>query len=134
MRTSARWAAIIGGFLLLVTAAYHGSGILEIASELEALSLPEPLVKALSGLWIFFSWHLVVVAAAALLVSFRAPGWARWPLLFCGVVAFGDFLLVLKVSGWFAGTLLLSVAAACLLVGSILASSGIQRMGNRVEL
>ncbi|MDX1501000.1 MAG: hypothetical protein R3325_01470, partial [Thermoanaerobaculia bacterium] len=77
------------GALLLIIAAYHGSGYSRVAEA--AASLPENLAAMTGGLWLFFSWHLTVLGVAALLTAVVGRVWARPVLLFCAFVTAGDF-------------------------------------------
>lgn len=106
----------VGG-LLLVTAIYHASGYRGVSSRLVSSSLSSELATILGGLWLFFSWHLLVVGLAVVWAA--VSGAARWRpvLLFLGLVAIGDFLWVLRMAGWFPGTVLLLLAGLGLLVG-----------------
>ncbi len=108
------------GLLLLVTAALHASGYRQLGARLASASVPPELAEALTGTWLFFSWHLLVLGVAALWAAISGAGWLRPVLLFCGVVAIGDFLWVLSVAGWFPGTVLLLLAGLGLLVGGYL--------------
>lgn len=105
------------GALLLATAAYHAFGYRQFGGRLASYSVPSELVAAAGALWLFFSWHLAVIGLAALAAAVSGAGWLRPVVLFCGVVAMGDFLWVLSLAGWFPGTVLLLLAALGLLVG-----------------
>lgn len=105
------------GLLLLVTGAYHASGSRALGAELAASSLSAELTAALGALWLFFSWHLLVIGLGAVMAALSGAGWLRPVLLFGGAVTIGDFLWVLSLAGWFPGTVLLLLAGFGLLVG-----------------
>lgn len=113
-RTS-RIIAAVGGILLLIIAVYHGSGVQWFDSMLSSSSLSPDLVRALNGLWLFFSWHMLVLCVPPIWAAAVGRSWFRPVLLFCGAVTLGDFIWVLWLAGWFPGTVILVVAALCLL-------------------
>ncbi len=111
-----RIVAALAGALLVTTAIYHGSGFDGLASMLRTSSLEPQFVPAISGLWLFFSWHLLVLSAPPIWAAVTGRPWYRPVLLFCGVVALGDFSAVLWAAGWFPGTVILLVIVFCFLV------------------
>lgn len=120
MSRLSRLLAAIGGGILVATALYHGLGYPQFSSGLMSSSLESSLARALASLWLFFSWHLFVVGVPPVWASARAAAQARPVLVFCGVVALGDFVWVLAVAGFFLGTALLFLAALCLLASAAL--------------
>jgi len=106
--------------LLVATAYYHSTGLAGLEDALSNTSLPIFLVEGIPVLWLFFSWHLFVVAVPLLWLAVRLPNWSVPVALFCGVVVLGDFLWVFSVAGWFPGTIVLAVIAVSILLASIM--------------
>ena len=65
-----RIAAAVAGVLLLTIAVYHGSGFQGFSSMLHGSSLNPEFVQIGGGLWLFFSWHMLIL-------SFEQPLYAR---------------------------------------------------------
>jgi hypothetical protein len=111
-----RAAAIAAGaaaLILLVTAAFHATGYPSVSRELAASSA-SPFVKdAAPMLWLFFSWHLVALAAGVPAAAIGLGRAARPVLFACAGVVAVDLCWVFSVAGVFAGTVLLFVAALC---------------------
>ena len=108
--------------LLLATSYFHSTGLAGLEDALSNTSLPTFLIEGIPILWLFFSWHLFVVAVPLLWLAVRLPSWSLPIALFCGVVVLGDFIWVFSVAGWFPGTIALAVVAASILLASILLS------------
>ena len=106
--------------LLLATSYFHSTGLAGLEDALSKTSLPEFLIEGIPILWLFFSWHLFVVAVPLLWLAVRPPSWSLPIALFCGVVVLGDFIWVFSVAGWFPGTIVLAVVAASILLASFL--------------
>jgi len=120
-----KWSRVlagIGGAILLITAVFHGTGLLSVKSVLAQSSIDPEWASVLSGLWVFVSWHWLVIAAPSVWFAIRNSGNGRSMLFFCGIVAFGDFWWVLTLAGFFAGTALLLLASLCLLAGGWMAN------------
>ncbi|MDJ0656138.1 MAG: hypothetical protein QNJ40_18390 [Xanthomonadales bacterium] len=76
--------------------------------------------QALPVIWLFFSWHLIVLSIPLLWASIAKPAWFLQAAFFCGLVALGDFFWVYSVTGWFPGTVLLSIVVASLAVTTMI--------------
>jgi len=108
--------------MLIATAAFHATGYSSIASQIESSSAPNFLKKAVPTLWLFFAWHLLVVAVGS--IAAARLGRAAGPVLVgCAVVVVGDFFWVFSIAGLFAGDVLLLIASLLLFVGGWLARS-----------
>lgn len=118
MLAISRILAGIGGLLLLATAYLHSTGTSMVRNALTVAELSEFLTRALPAIWMVFSWHLVVMSVPLLAAAFVRAHWLLPVTVFCGVVAFGDFLWVFSVAQWFPGTYLL-VSVVLLLVISV---------------
>ena len=116
----ARILTALSAILLLVTAYYHSTGLESVVQAVESVSLPPFLSQAIPGLWVFFSWHLTVLAVPLLWAATQVPSWFLPATVFCGVVVLGDFVLIYRIAGWFPGTGLLLFTAICLLTVSIM--------------
>lgn len=121
-----RALAGLSGLLLLVDAYLHSTGAAPVREALAGAEIPEFFAQALPIIWLFFSWHLVVVAVPLLWASITNPPWFLPASIFCGVVALGDFFWVYSVGGWFPGTVVLLLVVAALGATTI----GLVRGGN----
>lgn len=120
----ARFLAGVGGAILILTATYHGMGYSGIKHFLEQSSVENEWALVLAGLWVFVSWHWVVIAAPPVWLAIR-PHRQLWPAVaFCGVVAFADFIWVLLLAGFFAGTGLLLLASLCMIASAVVVDRG----------
>src|SRR5262249_52724057 len=108
--------------MLIATAAFHASGYSSIASQIESSSAPSFLKRAMPTLWLFFAWHLLVLAVGSIF-ALRLGRAAGPVLLACAVVVVGDFCWVFSIAGLFAGDVLLLIASLFLFVGGWLARS-----------
>lgn len=110
----------LGGLLLLATAYLHSTGLEPLEQALSTAALPEFFADAIPVQWLFFSWHLLVLAAVLLTAAAAHPRWYLPAVAFCGLVTLGDFFWVFHVAGWFPGTVVLLGVAALLLVAAVL--------------
>ena len=108
--------AIGGALLLVATAALHLSGYGEVSAQLRAANLPEFWREALQATWVFFSVHLVIIAAAvaAQFAGRVAPN--RAVLVICIALLVGNVLVLAIWLGVFIGTV--AVAMAALTIGT----------------
>jgi hypothetical protein len=60
--TVPRVLAGIAAIVLLATAAFHATGYRAIVEGVSASALTPFFRRALPGIWLFFSWHLVALA------------------------------------------------------------------------
>jgi len=109
-----RTLAGLSGLLLLVDAYLHSTGTYRVKEVLNTTQIPEFFAQAFPILWLFFSWHLVVIAVPLLWASITSPRWFLPASAFCGVVVLGDFFWVYSVAGWFPGTVVLLLAVVSL--------------------
>ncbi len=115
-----RIAATAGSVILLLTSAVHGTAFPDALAEVADPPVDQFMHDVLPGMWLFFSWHLAVVAIAVLWVSRRTQRESRTLLGFAAAVAAGDAVWVGLLAGWlFFGTLLLAVAAALLITATL---------------
>ncbi|MBT8052835.1 MAG: hypothetical protein HKN57_06755 [Xanthomonadales bacterium] len=120
MKGVARTILGVCSVLLVGTAYYHSTGLAGLEEAISDTSLPTFLAKGIPILWLFFSWHLIVVSVPLLWLAVRLPNWSVPVALFCGVVVLGDFMWVFSVAGWFPGTIVLAAVAAGILMASIM--------------
>jgi hypothetical protein len=105
-----------GAFILVATAALHLSGYREAASQLQNAGLPDFWREAMKATWVFFSVHLVIIAAAVA-AQFAARTVANRAVLFvCVALLVGNVVVLLAWLGLFIGTVAIAVAA--LAIGS----------------
>ena len=121
MLTLARVLGGLSGLLLLLTAYFHSTGIDGVRAAVEKAQMTGFFAEAFPVLWLFFSWHLMVIAMPLLWAAIKSPSWFFQACIFCGLVALGDFFWVFSLAGWFPGTIiLLSVVGLLLAVCVIL--------------
>lgn len=128
MQPVARALAGLGGVLLLINSYLHSTGLAGVREVVGAVELPGFFAAALPVLWLFFSWHLVILAAPLLVASAANPRWFVPAAGFCGAVALGDFFWIFGVAGWFPGTVIQLVVVALLA-----ASAGLHLRANRAS-
>ncbi len=121
MPTAAKALAGLSGLLLLAVAYLHSTGTNRLREALSSSNVPEFFEEALPTIWLFFSWHLAVIAIPLLWASLTGPRWFLPASIFCAAVALGDFFWVYSVAGWFPGTVLLLLVAALAAAAAILA-------------
>lgn len=119
-----RALAGLSGILLLATAYLHSTGTNDVRRVLSDAEVQGFFAEALPVIWLFFSWHLVAIAVPMLWAAITNPGWFLPALVFCGLVALGDFLWVYSVAGWFPGTVILLLVFVALLVTTIVLLRG----------
>ena len=115
----ARILAGIAAVVLVARAAFHSTGYLNVSKAVSASGIPKFIRQTLPGLWLFFAWHLLALAAAAGWAAFRASPSARPLVVFCTAVVGVDTAFVFSQAGLFAGTLMLAGAAVCLLLAAL---------------
>ncbi|MDP9191373.1 MAG: hypothetical protein M3P06_06705 [Acidobacteriota bacterium] len=114
-----RILAALAATVLVATAAFHATGYSALADSVTASAISPFFQKALPGIWLFFSWHLIALAMGLAWASLRGSSSARPLVTFIALLACADTLFVLSLAGLFAGTLLLVGAALCLVVASV---------------
>ena len=118
-----RVLAGLSGLLLLTDAYFHATGAGAVRDALNNAEVVTFFAEALPVIWLFFSWHLVVMAMPMLWAAIANPGWIMPAAIFCGVVALGDFFWVYSVAGWFPGTLILLLVVVSLGITAFLLGS-----------
>ena len=114
-----RWLPGLASLLLLATGLFHATGIGGVVEVVADPAFAEFYKRALPGVWIFFSWHLLALALGAGWAAVRRNATARPLLVFLALVAAVDTLFVGAAAGpLFAGTLMLAGAAACLAIAA----------------
>jgi len=114
-----RVLAGIAAIVLVATAAFHATGYRAIVDGVSASALSPFFRRALPGIWLFFSWHLVALAFGLGWASIRGSSSARPLVWFIALLASADTLFVFSLAGFFAGTALLSFAAIGLIVAAV---------------
>ncbi len=120
-----RITATVGAVVLLLTAAAHGSAFADAQAEVANPPVDQFMHDLLPGMWVFFSWHLAVVAAGVLWVTWRRRTDSRTMIGFAAAVTIGDAIWVGVLAGpLFFGTWLIAVAATCLVAAALRWPSG----------
>jgi hypothetical protein len=117
--TLARFLTGICGVLLLIVAYLHSLGFEDLNATLASSGVSGFFAEALPMQWLFFSWHLSVIAVLLIWVALSSPKWSLPAAIFCTAITFGDFLWVFSVAGWFPGTMILFGVAVVLLFVSV---------------
>lgn len=120
MTSSSKVAVGLAVLLLVITAAYHGSGVTGIGEILRSPDHSPEIVRLFSGLWLFVSWHWLAVSVAAISCVFIRSLPSRVILGFCSFIVFTDFAWVFVLAGFFEGTALLLVSGILLLAGGLM--------------
>lgn len=113
-----RIVAGLGAFFLLCAAALHSVGYRGVVDALTGLPPDSIFRGALPGIWLFFSWHLVAFAVAVAWAALRGPTSARPLVVFAALVCVIDALFVFSLAGVFIGSVVLTLAAICLVTGA----------------
>lgn len=104
--------------ILIVTAALHGTAVLQLDHLISGATVSEFMRSAFRAVWLLYASHLVLVAAILIYAALR-PGAVTGPLLFiCGLVPAIDALVLLVFVGAFPGNGLLGLAAV-LIFGAV---------------
>jgi hypothetical protein len=110
-----------GAVLLMVVSAYHLTGIVNVAEVLGESEISENWKNTFSGLWLFFGYHLAVIALFALTAAVLKRNWLPAVTTFCAVATLCDFIWVYLLAGWFPGTYLLLLIVVLFSAGAYLA-------------
>lgn len=114
-----RILAALATIALTVTAGFHATGYRAVAESVTAVAISPFFQRALPGVWIFFSWHLITLAFGLGWATLRGSHSARPLVWFIAVVVGVDTLFVFSLAGVFAGTVLLSGAAICAVIAAL---------------
>lgn len=109
----------LAAILLAATAAFHATGYGAIVDTVATSAMSSFFRKALPGIWLFFSWHLVALAFGLGWASLRGSSSARPLVSFIAILACADTLFVFSLAGLFAGSVLLSGAAICVVIAAV---------------
>src|SRR5262249_60806335 len=98
--TQARVLVAVAALVLIATAVYHATAYTEVTSAVAVPGISRFVRRALPGLWVFLSWHLLELAAAASWAALRGGPSARPLVIFCrGVMAAGTALIFSPAGG-----------------------------------
>ena len=114
-----RILAALAAIVLVATAAFHATGYGAIVDAVGASAMSSFFRKALPGIWLFFSWHLVALAFGLGWASMRGSGSARPLVSFIAILTCVDTLFVFSLAGLFAGTVLLAGAAVSAVIAAV---------------
>jgi hypothetical protein len=109
----------LAAIVLVATAGFHATGYRSLSASVMSSAISPFFQKALPGIWLFFSWHLVALALGLVWATLRVDGSMRSLVRFIAILVCVDTLFVLWVAGVFAGTILLAGAAVCLVIASL---------------
>ena len=114
-----RALAGLASVLLAATGVFHATGYRGIVEIVSDPAFGPFYSRALPGVWVFFSWHLIALALGAGWAAARGAAGARPLLVFIALVAVVDTVFVAAGAGpFFAGTLMLAGAALSLVVSA----------------
>ena len=114
-----RIIAGVAAVVFVATATFHSTGYADVSKAVSIPGVPAFLRRTSPGLWLFFAWHLVALAAAAAWAALSASFSARPLLMFCTAAVAADTAFVLFQAGLFADTWMLAGAVLCLLFASL---------------
>jgi hypothetical protein len=126
----ARTLVLVASVILFVTALFHGSGYTMIARAMETSGTKPFIVAGVKGLWLAFSFHLIVLAVVVLVVS-RDSG-AKQVIFLCALIPATDTVLLFHFVGVFVGTVSLAITTILLIAGALLFPDG-RQSGSRVR-
>ncbi len=113
-------AGTVGAAILLLTSAVHATAYPDAVAEVASPPVDQFMHDLLPGMWLFFAWHLAVVALGVLWVCWRRRNDPSTLIAFAAAVTAGDTVWVGFLAGWtFFGTWLLAIAAACLVAATM---------------
>ena len=116
----ARVLSCTSALLLIATAYLHSTGTEGVRELLAANNITGFFGEALPVIWLFFSWHLVILATPLVWASITNPHWFFPASAFCSVIVIGDFFWVYSIAGWFPGTIILCCTIVSLITTAIL--------------
>jgi hypothetical protein len=119
MKQLHRILAGLAALFLLIAAALHSMGYQAVTNVVSGLSGDPIFRRALPAMWLFFSWHLIAFAGAVAWVSLRGATSARLFLIFAAIVCVVDTAFVFHLAGVFIGTIVLALAAVCLVGAAV---------------
>lgn len=114
-----RFLAAVAAVVLLLTAALHARGYANVSKAVAVAGMPPFLRQTSPGLWLFFAWHLLALAAVACWAGLRGTQSARPLLMFCTIMVIADTAFAYSLGGLFEGTFMLAAAAVLLLVATL---------------
>jgi len=116
MPKTSRILTITGIAMLLIMAAFHGSGFWYVRTSIQSSDASGFLKDIVPALFAHPSYHLLAMAAFGTLALFQ-PQSARPILLLVGVLILGDAVLGFVLGGLVPGLLLVGAAACFGLAG-----------------
>ena len=119
VNTTSRVSVGVAACVLVATAAFHGSGYPGAVAAAATPGVSPFFARAIPGIWLFFSWHLIGVAGALIWAAVRASRPARPLVVFCSVLVVADTVFVFTLAGMFAGTILLAIAAGLTVMAAV---------------
>lgn len=114
-----RILAAVAAVILLLTAALHARGYANVSKAVSAAGIPPFLRQTSPGLWLFFAWHLLALAALACWAGVRGIPSARPVLVFCTAMVIVDTAFAYSLGGLFEGTFMLAASAVLLLAATL---------------
>lgn len=114
----ARVLLLTGCALAVATALFHASGYPSVVRSIQGSGAQPFLVSAVKALWLMFSIHLVLVAAAVAVAAFTR-GSARL-VVFLALLPAADTVLLAIHAGAFIGTFCLAAVALLFVAGALL--------------
>ncbi len=126
MSRAVKILCVIGSLLLLVTAVFHATGYSEVSEAISGSDASAFLKRAVPGLWVHFSIHLIVLAAFGVVVSFSAHR-ARSLMALLALAVAGDAAFVFALASFFTGVALLIATALCFGVAALAPNNSLKR-------
>jgi hypothetical protein len=118
---SFRICMLVGAAALLSVAAfYFGSYAIKLKVALDNNNLEPFLVHAIKALWLCFASQALLIGLLYLLVAYRPRLMTREVIVMLGLIQLVEAVLLFALAGSKVLSLLLVVAAVCVLIGAAL--------------
>ncbi|MCP4201075.1 MAG: hypothetical protein GY769_03990 [bacterium] len=111
----------LGSVVLAATAAFHGSGYVDVTSTVAESNIEGMLSGAIGGLWLYPSVHWLFIAVLAIVAVQVASRLTPWILGLAAVILAADAIVLLVHVGPFVGEAMLGAAALAYAGGARLA-------------
>lgn len=115
-----RYCMLIGALALAGVAAFYFVNYVVLTIALSNNGLQPDLKQAIEALWLAFACHGLLIALLYLLIAFKPHAISREVIVILGLLQLVEAVLLLAFSGSLVAAILLIIAAAFVLLGSLL--------------
>jgi hypothetical protein len=133
VRLTEPWRGLLlaAAFILAGTAILHALSYPRVSQALSDSPLADTWATPLDGLWLMFTVNLGIVAIFLTVVAVRRQMASDSGLLVCAVILAANTALLGAFMGMFAGTLLVGVAAALVIIARVMRMVALARGADR---